>query len=111
MCQIIARTHKVQEIINFRQPTNPLKHELMKAAGNFAPKLRHSIRFPASETSRALLSRFASLALRASVARFALGFFFFLTEHDLWQVYFLTSFSGTCQVMDKVNIYSFIYLC
>ena len=94
MCQIIVRTHKAQEIIHFRQSTNPLKHELIKAAGSFAPKWRHSIRFSASETSRARLLCFASLALRGSVARFAcsperftLGFFFFLTEHDLWQVY------------------------
>ena len=65
MCQIIVRTHKAQEKTHFRHTTNPLKHELMKPSESFAPKWRHSIRFPGSETSRARFSCFASLALRA----------------------------------------------
>ena len=49
-----------------------------------------------------LASCFASLALRGSIAcfthspeHFMLGFFFFMTEHDLWQVY-MVYFNSSC---------------
>ena len=73
MCQIIVRTYKVQGIIHFRQPTNPLietwaYESSRKPCAKVTP---HSIRFPASETSRARLLCFASLAVRGSVVHFA----------------------------------------
>ena len=60
MCQIIARTHKAQEIIHFCQLTNPLKYELMKATLE-ALRQSYVTRFDFLQAKQVVLASRASL--------------------------------------------------